>query len=535
MWKFRRLLGAPPTIGIPPELANEAALLTYLAVSTRELNKIWWYRGTMYHHFEIAKGRGKTRTISAPDPTLKYIQRRIARLLDQIYSPRDPVHGFVINRSVKTNAEAHLHRRFVLNIDLKDFFPSITERRIYGMLWAIGLDQRVAEILARLCCNNGHLPQGAPSSPVLSNMICFRMDKRLLVFAKTARCIYTRYADDITFSSYQPLSALFDSPVPPAGRFSPDLLSTSLKSIFTANGFNVHPEKAHYADRHSRRMVTGLKINELLNVDRRFVRNIRAALHSVKVHGIEKAQEIYQEKHGGTSSIAAHLEGKISWLRNIRGQSDPVFRSIALRFNECFPDRKLEVEPSKHEIRDRSVWLVEHSKDAGMQGTAFFLEDVGLVTAAHCVQDASDIEVYHPSKLANRFKVSVLKVDEPRDLALLKHDIPSTEYFELRRSAKPVGKGDEVTAVGYPGWGPGDFVNVRPGTVTESPVKKAVQMIEVSQKLAPGMSGGPVLDGEDAVVGIIHKGGAGEDRDLAINIQMLNEWLALAAPVAGKP
>ena len=90
---------------------------------TNELKKIWWYRARMYHHFEIAKGKKKTRVISAPDPRLKSIQRKIAGLLDQMYQRRDPVHGFVADRSVKTNAQSHLRGRYILNVDLKAFFP----------------------------------------------------------------------------------------------------------------------------------------------------------------------------------------------------------------------------------------------------------------------------------------------------------------------------------------------------------------------------------------------------------------------------
>ena len=89
-----------------------------------------------------------------------------------------------------------MHRRFVVNVDITDFFPTITENRVQGLLNSLGVDSRVADIVARVCCNNGHLPQGAPSSPVISNMICFRLDKQLMAIAKDARCIYTRYADD---------------------------------------------------------------------------------------------------------------------------------------------------------------------------------------------------------------------------------------------------------------------------------------------------------------------------------------------------
>lgn len=519
-----------PTIvvSIPSELASEAALLAHLGMSAPELNKIWWFRRRMYRQFEIGKANGKSRIITAPDRRLKFLQRQIAPLLDQLYRARGPVHGFVAGKSVKTNALAHLRRRFVLNIDLKDFFPSITENRVIGVLEAIGIDERVATIVARLCCNNAQLPQGAPTSPVLSNMICFRLDRQLRAFAKSARCIYTRYADDITFSSHQPMTALFDGTVPPSGRFPPELLAPALSSIFAANGFTINKNKTHYADRHSRRMVTGLKVNELLNVDRRYVRNIRAALFSVEKLGTKAAQEKFEKDHSGTSNLGAYLEGKISWLRHIRGQSDPVFRAIAVRFNASFPDRQIEVTPTADEVRDRAVWIVEHALDLEMmrQGTAFFLKGVGLVTAAHCVEGVDEVDVYHPSKLANKFKAKVVKRDKDRDLAILTHAISSTEFFELEGSSGNVVVGQELTALGYPSFGPGDRLNVRQGTVSSLSVKHGIDLIEVTQKLSQGMSGGPVLDNDNAVAGIIHKGGLNEERDFAIKIEVLNAWLA---------
>ncbi|MDB5596854.1 MAG: hypothetical protein JWM36_3815 [Hyphomicrobiales bacterium] len=167
-------------------------------------------------------------------------------MADQLYRPRQPVHGFVPKRSVKSNAEAHRRRRFIVNLDLQDFFPGITERRVAGLLRALGIDRRVSEIVAFLCCHMGRLPQGAPTSPVLSNMICYRLDTDLLLVAKSGRAIYTRYADDITFSSYQPPTKLFDVAVPGAGRFSPDVLAPQLRAAITSNGFVVNSDKAHY-------------------------------------------------------------------------------------------------------------------------------------------------------------------------------------------------------------------------------------------------------------------------------------------------
>jgi len=129
-----------------------------------------------------------------------------------------------------------------------------------------------------------------------------------------SRCIYTRYADDISFSSYQPLTPLFEGPPPPAGNFSPDLLKDRLRGAFRSNGFAINPQKVHYADKHSRRTVTGLKINELVNVDRKFVRNIRAALFVVEKQGAAVAQKALKDKYGREASIASHLRGRISWV-----------------------------------------------------------------------------------------------------------------------------------------------------------------------------------------------------------------------------
>ena len=521
-----RIFGKHIPIAIPAEFASEATLLAHLGVSPKELKKIWWYRAAMYKEFSIAKGSGKVRLITAPDNRLKILQRKLAPLLDQLYRVRNPVHGFVPDRSVKSNAEAHRNRRNVVNLDLKDFFPSITENRIRGVLRSLGVDHRVSEIVARLCCYNEHLPQGAPTSPVLSNMICYRLDTNLLQVAKAARAIYTRYADDITFSTFQPPAGLFEATIPPSGRFAPEALAAKLLAAVTANGFTINPDKAHYADRHARRIVTGLKINELINLDRRFVRNVRAALHSVEMLGITDAQAKFQAEYGGGTSLSAHLAGKISWLGFIKGPTDPLVRGIMLRFNQCFPDTPLKVKPTATEMRNRAVWLVEHEGDAGTQGTCFFLKDVGLVTAAHCVENVEKVEIYHPSKPSNSFKAKVLKRHEHRDLALLESALPQTEYFELVGSGQMVVEDATTTALGYPGYGPGDKLNVRSGTVSSLPMKSGVQLIEVTQKIAQGMSGGPLLDAHQNVIGINHKGGPDMARDFAVHINELTAWLA---------
>jgi RNA-directed DNA polymerase len=518
-----RLFGKHRLIPIPPEFTDETTLLAYLSLGPKELQKIWWYRHQMYTQFEIAKGKGKFRIITAPDKRLKILQSKLSPLLDQIYRVRNPVHGFVIDRSVKTNAMSHGRRWHVINLDLRDFFPTITENRVYGLLRSVGVGERVAEIIARVCCCNGQLPQGAPTSPVLSNMICYRLDSELLRIAKSARAIYTRYADDITFSAYQPPSPLFQGALPATGRFSPEILAPAVTSAFKGNGFTIHPDKAHYADRNSRRIVTGVKINAGLNVDRRYVRNVRAIMHSIQTIGLPAAQKKHEDG-GGKGNLEALLRGKISYIAHLKGQPDPVVRSLALRYNNCFPARPIKLTPTVGERRDRSVWVIETDTH---HGTAFFLKDIGLVTAEHCVEGADSVEILHPGKHATKFAVKVLKRHKHRDLAILDHSgIPEIEYFELEPAMGGISVGASVTAYGYPSWAPGDRLNERPGYVSLLTPKSGVQMIEVTQQLAQGMSGGPILDAQGKVVGVIHKGGPGEGRQLAVNLSVLWDWLA---------
>ena len=511
----------------PPELADQATFLNHLCLSHKELKKIWWFRERMYKEFFVKSKSGKPRRINAPDRRLKMLQRNIAPLLDQIYSPRNSVHGFVMDRSVITNASSHLRRNFVVNLDVEKFFPSISENRVSGLLKALGVDENVSAIIARICTNQGVLPQGAPTSPVLSNMICFKMDKDLLKLSKAARCIYTRYADDITFSSYQKPDLLFGAGVPQTGKFTPQLLASEISAVFTNNGFKLNADKCQYADKHSRRIVTGLKINSGLNVDRRFVRNIRAALYSVETMGFAAAQKKFKDRHNGDTDLAFHLKGKISWLGSVKGQSDPVFRAIASRFNAVFLAHTIKINPSPEDIINRAVWILEHFHGDFAQGTAFFLKGVGLVTAAHCVSDAlgEEIDVHHHSKPSNTFKVKVKQHHVIRDLAILEHAIPSNEFYELELTKQALNIGDSVRAIGYPGYAPGDGLNIRPGQISSFSVKSTVPLVEVTQKLTQGMSGGPIIDDKNGVIGIIHKGGPHEGRDFAVSVEALMAWL----------
>lgn len=154
-----------------------------------------------YTVFEVPKKSGGIRIITTPSHSMKRIQRRLNEVLQKVYKPKPVVYGFVQNRNIVENAERHKKKNWVLNLDLENFFPSINFGRVRGMFMGkpYNLPASVATLLAQICCFNNELPQGAPTSPIVSNMICAKLDSQLQDLAWQHHCFYTRYADDITF------------------------------------------------------------------------------------------------------------------------------------------------------------------------------------------------------------------------------------------------------------------------------------------------------------------------------------------------
>jgi RNA-directed DNA polymerase len=207
-----------------------------------------------YRIFTIAKRSGGTRTIESPCVQIKFLQQALLYHLQEIYVPRVSVHGFTFGRSIVTNARRHVGCRWLLNIDLRDFFPSIHIGRIIGLFRAppFNCGKEAAVTLAQICTVDGRLPQGGPTSPIISNMICFKMDREILEFAKTFRCTYTRYADDITISTRLPeLSPAI------AGRDGNQVIvGNELSLIIASARFEINTAKVRLQHRSHRLVVT---------------------------------------------------------------------------------------------------------------------------------------------------------------------------------------------------------------------------------------------------------------------------------------
>jgi retron-type reverse transcriptase len=277
-----------------------------------------------YHRFEVAKKTGGLRCISAPKPALAQCQRWV---LDNLLAPLEvgpQAHGFVPGRSIVTNARPHVGRAVVVNVDLRDFFPTVTFRRVKGLFHALGYSEHVATVLALLCTEPPRvpaevdgkvyhvalgqrvLPQGACTSPALTNALCRRLDRRLDALARRHGFAYTRYADDLTFSGDRPAAV---------GR-----LLRSVRSILEDEGFAEQPSKTRVMRRARRQEVTGVTVNSRPSICRKEVRALRALLHNAAKHGLES------QNREGRPNFAAYLRGRVEYVCMV----DPE-RAAALR------------------------------------------------------------------------------------------------------------------------------------------------------------------------------------------------------------
>lgn len=303
-----------------------------------------------YSVFIVPKKGGGEREIVAPISRIKHIQRKLASILLNIYPDKNCVYGFLKEKNIKLNAKRHVGKRIVINIDLKDFFPSINFGRVLGLFKSVpfSFNDEVAVSLAQICCFKNILPQGAPSSPILSNFICRRLDNALLRFVRKNKFVYTRYADDITFSTN-----LKEIP-PEFGYIESDklILSEELRSIITTNGFEINENKTRYAFSNNRQKVTGLTVNEFPNVDRKYVRNIRALIHAWEKYGIENAATDYFKKYKKTEIPIDYINifrevviGKINFLRyiqyNEKEGDSPLYKKFTNQVKTLYPDAKL--------------------------------------------------------------------------------------------------------------------------------------------------------------------------------------------------
>lgn len=314
-----------------------------LGLTTRELT--WWIwalrESRRYHEFEIERrSGGEPRTIQTPIKPIRDMQATLLPMLDAVYGPWPHVHGFVAGRSAVTNAAIHRGQRWILRVDLKDFFPSINFGRVRGMFMArpFGLPAQVATTLAQICCHRGALPQGAPTSPVISNLICRGLDARLARYASVAHCSYTRYADDLCFSAgRRDFPRLLAETLERRPVLNPDL-----RRIIDDEGFVINEDKTLLMPRHQRQRVTGIVVNKKVNVPREYYRHLRAVLHIWKHYGPAEAEAAFARARPAPNwppgkappEFPLVVRGQVQYLGYVRSY-DRVYQRLARKLVEC--------------------------------------------------------------------------------------------------------------------------------------------------------------------------------------------------------
>ena len=298
-----------------------ADLARWLQLAEPEL-RVWlgsrpmWASDYDYRRFTVPKRHGGSRSIEAPSDKLKALQRRVLWRMLEPLALRPCATAFVRGRSIVDNARPHVGQGVVINLDLADFFGSISVERVQQVFGAHGWDAEAAAILARICTSDGRLPQGAPTSPALSNLVCRRLDARLSALAAKARGQYTRYADDLTFSF-----AAFGHNrrrSPPRPRAAGDhvrhrrpagpsrSLINKIGQIIVDEGFRIQRKKRIRVQRaHQRQTATGLVVNQRLNAPRATRRLVRAMQHRARLGKLDPAG---QKRLAGLQSFLEMVE-----------------------------------------------------------------------------------------------------------------------------------------------------------------------------------------------------------------------------------
>lgn len=298
-----------------PQIADPRALAALLEMPIARLRFLTFHRRgatvVHYHRFTIPKKTGGVRGISAPKRELARAQRWVFEHILGHLVPTEHAHGFVTDRSTVTNARPHVGKRVVINLDLRDFFPTVSFRRVKGLFSKLGYAENVATVLSLLttepprlaaqldgalyyvALGERRLPQGACTSPAITNAICVGLDRRLAGLAKRFEFSYTRYADDLTFSGDD--------------RDAVGRLLGRVRSILRSEGFVEHEDKTRVMSRGSRQEVTGIVVNRGMGLPREEKRELRAILHNAHKNGLD-SQNRENRPH-----FRAYLTGRVAY------------------------------------------------------------------------------------------------------------------------------------------------------------------------------------------------------------------------------
>lgn len=399
------------------ELKNFDDFSEYLNMEPKKLGYMLYKmrRDKLYYSFSIEKKSGGKREISSPVLQLKKLLYIIKLGLEDIYKPNQVAHGFIKERSIVTNAKKHIGKAWIVNIDLEDFFTSITVQRVYGLFRAkpFSLEKSIASYFANILTFNDVLPQGSPTSPIITNMICFKMDRMINEYCKRNGVVYTRYADDLTFSSdmYSNFDKIYD--------FERDSISERLESIIEKNDFKVNVLKTRYSFHHQHQEVTGLKVNKKTNISSFQKYRIRAMLHAWDKYGLRKSTEHYMKKRdivgeykGYIKTYKNELRGLIAYAKMVLSSNNDFYYNSAFKFNELSKETYFHLHHSEEAIYDNATFSLNRFDKDGLiesQSVAFYAEGY-FYTCLHNVYNKDGFELLEElSKSGNHVLNSFLE------------------------------------------------------------------------------------------------------------------------------
>lgn len=378
------------------DIKNYNHLSEFLGIEQKKLGYMLFKlpRKELYTSFQIPKKSGSFREIAAPNFVLMNLQKKIKNELEVIYPQFSAAHGFIKKKSIVTNAKQHVGKEWVLNIDLQDFFSSITFQRVYGLLISkpFCFNKSIGGLISNLLTFNGFLPQGAPTSPVISNMICLRMDRTLTKYCKKKGIDYTRYADDMTFSSKyrDSLGKVYNE--------DDNILSSELIGIIEKNGFIINDSKIRCNLYFKHQEVTGIKTNEHLNIKKMHKYRIRSMLRAWEKYGIELATKDFMKSNNYSGDLEAFkqkyidvLSGLISYSKMVLGGENEFFIKSAIRFNVLKESNHFKINYSVKLALDNSIFSITSSDFS--QGVAFYA-DGRFFTCIHNILSDSNLEIF---------------------------------------------------------------------------------------------------------------------------------------------
>lgn len=296
-----------------------------------------------YHTFTVKKKSGADRIINAPVRGLKNILRPLNLVLQCMYKPHHAATGFVVEKSIVDNAKKHVGQNYLFNIDLKDFFHSFDRNRVKMGFYFSPFNLKdnkepLAFLLASLCTHpfeiDGKiktvLPQGSPTSPTITNILCYRLDRRLAGLAKRFGANYTRYADDITFSSLHNI-------------YNQDDFHNELKRIIEEDQqLTINPNKTRLQKDVHRQEATGLIVNDKVNVRRRYIKQLRMWLYYWEKYGYAKAEQIFKRDYvsdkghimKSNPNMMNVIDGKLEFLKMVKTHEDSTYMTLKRRFDK---------------------------------------------------------------------------------------------------------------------------------------------------------------------------------------------------------